>query len=105
MKFAVYPGTVTTYDDQVVTMTYNDLIAAYNVDPAKCVLGSTVAQRDLMRYILLKPRRDNEYPDMREPTELGAEQKWGPDFDGSKKWTQETNYDNLYADQNAEQKP
>ena len=72
MLYAIYPGTVTTDEGDTLTLTYNDLIALYGVDADDCVLGTTVPQNRLMYYILLKPRRDNNYPNMPEQTELGS---------------------------------
>lgn len=105
MLYAIYPGTVTTYDDEVQSFTYEELIELYGVDPEDCVLGSEVPQNQLVRYILLHPRRDGIYDNMPAKADLGDEIKWGPDFDGKKKWTMETDYNALYAEQNAERKP
>ena len=51
------------------------------------------------------PRPDNNYPNITDQVELGDEIKWGPDFDGKKRYTMETNLDALYSEQNAERKP
>lgn len=99
MLYAVYPGTVTTYDGEVQDLTYEELIDLYGVDPEDCVLGTTVPQNRLMYYILLKPRKDGIYDNIRDQVELGDEIKWGPDFDGKKRFTQETDFDKLYSEQ------
>lgn len=105
MLYAVFPGTITTHDDQVVSLSYEELIVLYGVDAADCVLGPTVPARNLIGYIRLMPRPDNNYPNITDQVELGDEIKWGPDFDGKKRYTMETDYDALYAEQNAEEKP
>lgn len=104
MLYAVFPGTVTTYDGEVHTLTYEELIVLYGVDALDCILGTTVPQNRMMYYIRLMPRKDGIYPNINDAVELGDEIKWGPDFDGKKRWTMETDYDALYADQNAEEK-
>lgn len=103
--YAVFPGTVTTHDGEVLNLTYNDLISLYNVEPEDCILTSSVPSRLLYRYILLKPRQDNVYPNTGDLEKLGDRIEWGPDFDGRKKYTMETNYDALYAERNAEEQP
>lgn len=107
MLYAIYPGTVTTYEGETLTLSYEDLIELYGVDPEDCMLGTDIPSNRLIYYILLKPRQDNNYPNMPEAVLLGTdeEHKWGKDFDGRKRFTQETNFDTLYADQEAEQKP
>jgi len=105
MLYAIYPGTVTTHDDEVQTFTYEELITAYGVDPEDCVLGTSVPQNRLMYYILLKPRKDGIYDNISEQVQLGDEIKWGPDFDGRKKWLQETDFDTLYNDRRNEKLP
>lgn len=103
MLYAVYPGTVITHEGEEQTLTYEELIELYGVDPAECVLGTTVPQNRLMYYILLKPRKDGLYDNIRDQVELGDEIKWGPDFDGRKRFIQETNFDTLYNDQLVEE--
>ena len=105
MLYAIFPGTVHTHDDEDLSFTYEDLIELYGVDAEDCVLGTAVPQNRLMRYILLKPRADNVYSNIKDQVELGKSIKWGPDFDGKKRYTMETDFDALYADQNAERKP
>lgn len=77
----------------------------YGVDAEDCVLGTEVPEERKIFYIHLKPRKDGYYPNMPESVDLGDEIKWGPDFDGSKKYTMETDYDALYSEQNAEEQP
>ena len=105
MLYAVFPGTITTHEDEVVTLTYEELIMLYGVDEEDCVLGTEVPQNRLMFYIRLMPRPDNNYPNITDQVELGDEIKWGPNFDGKKRYTMETNFDALYSEQNAERKP
>lgn len=109
IRFAIHPGIVTTHDGEVIDWSYEELIAAYNVDPDECALASTVVDNPAKRqtFIHLKPREDNIYSDMGNWSKLGAdeEHKWGADFDGKKRHTMETDFDALYEEQNSEEKP
>ena len=96
---------VATHDGETITLTYEELIDLYDVDEEDCVLGTEVPQNRLMRYILLKPRQDNIYASIGDVAKLGDEIKWGPDFDGRKRYTMETDFDTLYREQEAEEKP
>lgn len=104
MLYAIYPGSVTTYNGEVQTFTYEELIVLYGVDGIDCILGTDVPESRKMFYIHLKPRADENYPNMTDAVELGDEIKWGPDFDGKKKYTMETDFEALYSDINSEQK-
>jgi len=105
MRYAIYPGTVVTHEGETQDLTYEELIELYGVDAEDCVLGTTVPQNQLMYYILLKPRQDGEYHNINDQVQLGNEIKWGPDFDGKKKWIQETDYNTMYSAREAESKP
>lgn len=87
------------------TFTYLELIALYGVDEDECINREDITQADEKRFILLKPRVDGQYPNMPEQVDLGDEIKWGPDFDGRKRFTMETNPEELYAEREAEEKP
>lgn len=104
MLYAIYPGSVTTRDGEVQTFTYEELIALYDLDAEDCVLGTTITEIQKLYYIHLKPRVDGFYdPLLKDRVDLGDEIKWGPDFDGRKRFTMETNFDTLYAEQRAEE--
>lgn len=104
MLYAIYPGTIIDYDDVEQTLTYEELIVLYGVEGEDCVNGYSLTEQQKIFYIHLHPRRDNDYPNITDQVDLGDEIKWGPDFDGKKKWTMETDYDKLYADQESEEK-
>jgi len=104
MIYAVYPGSVVDRNNETQTYTYEELIALYGVDPFDCVLGTDVPESRKMFYIHLKPRPDGVYNQIDDLVELGDGIKWGDDFDGKKKYTIETDFDELYADQNSEEK-
>lgn len=101
-KFQVIPGTITLDDGSTATYTFNDLVALYNVDLADCVLGPITGLNEA-RYIKLKPRADGTYIDMDFQTELGGEISAGPEFDGKKKYMQETNPETFYTKRESEQ--
>lgn len=105
MIYAIFPGTIVDDNGQTVTYTYEELIALYNVDEEDCVLGTSVPQSQLMRYILLKPRPDGMYDDMAAKVGLGDTYMWGPDFDGTKRYTQETDYETMYSEEENEELP
>lgn len=95
VKYAIYPGTVATYDEDGnfianVTWTAADLAAAYGVDgePYLTVTNEqwSLSDMEYFEYIHLKPRADGKYIDML--TEV--EDTYRPDFDAKKKWTDET---------------
>lgn len=105
MQYAIYPGTVETYDGEIQTFTVDELAVLYGVDQEFYVDANLLSEKDKLYFIQLRPRRDGIYDNMYEKVELGDEIKWGPDFDGKKKYTMETDYDALYSAQNAELKP
>lgn len=101
--YQVIPGTITQDDGTTVTFSFDQLCELYNVNPDDCVLGPVPGFQEA-RYIKLQPRKDGIYDDIDFQVELGDEIVFGPDFDGKKKWIQETNRDTLYADRDNEQK-
>jgi hypothetical protein len=105
IKYCVYPGSIRNREGQLQTFTYLELIALYGVNPSECINRASITQHMEWQFIMLKPRVDEQYPNMPEIVDLGDEIKWGPDFDGSKKYTIETNPDELYAEQNSEEQP
>jgi len=105
IKYCIYPGSVVTQDGEVQTFTYEELIALYGVDPEECINRADITQAEEWEFIMLKPRADEMYTNMSEKVDLGDEIKWGPDFDGRKRFTMETDYDALYAEQESEEKP
>lgn len=102
-KYQIIPGTVTMDDGSIQTLTFSQLAVLYNVSEADCVLGP-ITGIDEMRYIKLKPRADGAYDDVNFEVELGKSIDRGPDFDGAKQWTQETDIDSLHNDYDSEEK-
>lgn len=98
IKYAVYPGTVTTYSGQEITWSAADLAAAYGVQDEDYLVvlpggAGPVASRhtDYFQYIHLKPRADNVYRNIKDTAQDDDQNiTYGEDFDGSKKYTQET---------------
>lgn len=95
--YAIYPGTVTLYDGSQRTLTALELATEYGVEDESylTVNSPTDIPRDEthLRYIHLKPRADNIYPDMKDSEHLQDDDEqvtWGADFDGDKQYTQET---------------
>jgi len=105
IKYCIHPGSVTTREGEVQTFTYFELMALYGVEEEECIDKQFVPQSQDMLYIHLKPRVDEEYPNMSEQVDLGDEIKWGPDWDPKKRFTMETNYEALYSARNAERLP
>lgn len=95
IKYAVYPGTVTLYDGTEVEWSAADLATAYGVDGESYLTINTYADipsgDTYFEYIHLKPRADGVYANiMTEAQDDGEDVTWGQDFDGDKKYTQET---------------
>lgn len=95
VKYAIYPGTTPVYDENGDyigddTFTAEQLAGAYGVDEEDYLVineGELEPQGMLyFEYIHLKPRSDGKYINMK--TEVEA--VYRPDFDGKKKWTEET---------------
>lgn len=95
-KFAVYPGSVTLYDGTVRTFTVLELATAYGVqgEPYLTVNGpSDIPQgKAYLDYIHLKPRKDDYYEKWKDYGLFdGQTSTLGPDFDGDRQYTEETN--------------
>ena len=94
-KFAIYPGSVTTYDGTVRTFTALELATAYGVqDEPYLTVNSHVdipQGEAYFEYVHLKPRQDDYYQNYLEYGLFDEEDvTLGPDFDGDRKYTQET---------------
>ena len=94
-KYAIYPGTVKTYDEDGnylgdVTWTAEDLAEAYGVDGEDYLVVTneqwSLSDMAYFEYIHLKPRGDGKYINMLNQ----VEETYRPDFDGRKRWTDET---------------
>lgn len=96
IKYAVYPGSVTLYNGTIRTFTAAELAAAYGVSgEAYLTVNSDLDlprdYRERMQYIELRPRQDNIYRNIKEEAQDDdAAVTWGPNFDGNKKYTDET---------------
>lgn len=94
-KYAIYPGTTPVYDengDYIGDQTFTDveLATAYGVQDEDYL---TIPDGDpepqgmaYFEYIHLKPRADGKYINMLNQ----VEDTYRPDFDGKKRWTNET---------------
>lgn len=103
IKYAVYPGTVTIYSGQEITWNAADLAAAYGVDGEDyLVINSHTdipAGEAYFEYIHLKPRADNTYINIMDTAQDDDQViTYGEDFDGTKKYTQETDRHNIDKD-------
>lgn len=93
VKYAIYPGTVATYDEegnylQDVTWSAVDLATAYGVENTDYLVvnPTDLEPANYFEYIHLKPRGDGKYINMLDE----VEDIYRPDFDAKKKWTEET---------------
>ena len=100
VKYAIYPGTVATYDengDYVADVTWSavDLATAYGVqgEPYLTIPDGSPEPggKTYFEYIHLKPRSDGKYIDML----AEVNDVYRPDFDSSKRWTNETDPRNI----------
>lgn len=100
VKYAIYPGTVATYDEDGVyvgddTFTALELATLYGVqDEDYLVVAEGEPEPQGMtyfEYIHLKPRADRKYINMK----TQVEEIYRPDFDAKKKWTDETDPRNI----------
>jgi hypothetical protein len=103
IKYAVYPGTVTTYGNEVITMNALELATAYGVQDESYIEvndGTEIpAGETALEYIHLKMRADNVYRNIKETAQDDDQAiTYGKDFDGSKTYTQETDYSSLHVD-------
>jgi hypothetical protein len=97
-KYAVYPGTVTTYAGDELTFTASELAVLYGVDDEAYLTVSSAAEEaallsdaeTYLQYIHLKPRPDNVYYDAKDGDHTQDDRLLGEDFDGKRKYTQET---------------
>lgn len=102
--YAIYPGTVNLINGGTRTFTALELATAYGVqdEPYLTVTSDTQLPRDpkqRMRYIELRPRSDNLYQNYKYVAEDdGEETALRPDFDGTKKYIQETDPLNIDPD-------
>lgn len=95
VKYAIYPGSTPVYDENGDyigddTFTALELATLYGVEGEDylTVENETWSLQDMayFEYIHLKPRSDRKYINML--TQVEAEYR--PDFDGKKRWTNET---------------
>jgi len=104
IKYAVYPGTVTLLSGGEATFTAGELATAYGVDGEDYLTINTSADipsgQTYFEYIHLKPRADGIYRNiMTTAQDDGEDVTWGEDFDGSKKYTQETDPQHIDNDE------
>lgn len=99
-KFAIYPGSVTLYDGTIRTFTALELATAYGVQDEPYLTVNTPAQVPTdMTYIHLKPRKDDYYEDWKDYGLFDEEVVTdGPDFDGDRKYTMETDRNKMESD-------
>lgn len=107
IKYAVYPGTITTYSGEVVTMDALELATAYGVEAEPYLEVASVtdipSDKSYLEYIHLKMREDNVYRNIKETAQDDDQAvTYGPDFDGSKTYTDETNPNNIDKDNDLE---
>ena len=95
VKYAIYPGTVKVYDENGdyigdQTFTALQLATAYGVQDEPYLTvpegGFEPQGKTYFEYIHLKPRSDGKYINMLSQ----VEDVYRPDFDGRKRWTDET---------------
>ena len=103
IKYAVYPGTITTYGHEVVTMNALELATAYGVQDELYIEvndGTEIPpQESALEYIHLKMRADNVYRNIKETAQDDDQViTYGKDFDGDRMYTQETNPDTIDKD-------
>lgn len=107
IKYAVYPGTVTLYNGGTATFTDVELATAYGVQDEDYLVINTTADipsdESYLEYIHLRPRADNIYRNIKETAQDDDQAvTYGPDFDGSKTYTDETNPNNIDKDNDLE---
>lgn len=103
IKYAVYPGTISTYTGEIVTMTALELATAYGVQDEPYIEindGTEVPSGEAyFDYIHLKMRQDNIYRNIKETAQDDDQViTYGKDFDGDKTYTQETDPRNIDKD-------
>lgn len=96
IQYAVYPGSVTLRTGEVATFTALELATAYGVqdEPYLTVADNTQipSAATFFNYIHLKPRADGLYENIKVTAQDDDEEiTYGENFDGSKKYTMETN--------------
>lgn len=100
VKYAIYPGTTPVYDENGdylgdMSFTAEELATAYGVqDEDYLVVNEGESEPQGMKYfeyIHLKPRSDGKYINMK----TQVEEIYRPDFDGKKRWTDETDPRNI----------
>lgn len=101
--YAIYPGSVTLHDGTVRTFTALELATEYGVQDEPYVTISTPLQvpqgEAYFDYIHLKPRADDYYQDWQEyAMDDGEEVTLGPDFDGDRQYTMETDRNKMEND-------
>ena len=104
ITYAVWPGSVTLYDGTVRTFTALELATAYGVqdEPYLTITNESQLPRDpkkRLKIIELKPRQDDKYQNYKYVAEDdGQEIAYRPDFDGKKRYIQETDPNNVDPD-------
>ncbi len=94
--YAVWPGTVVLHDGSERTFNAAELAAAYGItgEPYLTATSELDLPRDpeaRLRYIELKPRGDDTYPDMKYNLEDDdTDVAYRPDFDTTHKYIGET---------------
>lgn len=95
IKYAVYPGTVTLYNGSTATFDAEELATLYGVQDEDYLTVNNSTQipagESYFEYIHLKPRADGVYTSiMAEAQDDGEIITMGEDFDGTKRYIQET---------------
>lgn len=94
IKYAIYPGSVTTYSGEVLEFTAEELAVLYGVDDEDYLEvtdeAALLSSEASLEYIHLKPRRDNQYFDQKDADHDQSDSLIGKDFDGNRLYTQET---------------
>jgi len=101
IKYAVYPGSVVLRDGTTATFTASQLAAAYGVSTYLTINTYADIPKGIayFEYIHLKPRADGIYTNIKDTAQDdGQTVTYGEDFDGTKKYTQETDPLNIDKD-------
>ena len=103
IKYVIYPGSVVLQDGTTATFTAGELATAYGIDGGDYLTVNSYldvpAGVTYFEYIHLKPRADGVYINIKDTAQDdGQTITYGEDFDGTKKYTQETDPLNIDKD-------
>lgn len=104
VQYAVWPGSVTDYSGEVQEYTAEELAELYGVEEEDYLVISNSSEIPVgeayLNYIHLKPRADGIYANIKDVL-MDDDQvtTMGPDFDGDRKYIQETNQEAIDIDE------